>query len=172
MIIMINITNIHPLDLKNDKKKGKEKMQLSHNEYLIMALLWKENRPLSRAEILKGTEGRNWNPASIHLILNSMLSKGAIKITDEEKKYGRTYEAMITQEDHMLQCIEEGMPGGTIEERLLSVFDALARKTEKKKLLNVVSALVDRTNIKEKDIESLEAMLEEKRKELHKKNNK
>ena len=147
-------------------------MQLSHNEYLIMALLWKENRPLSRAEILKGTEGRNWNPASIHLILNSMLSKGAIKITDEEKKYGRTYEAMITQEDHMLQCIEEGMPGGTIEERLLSVFDALARKTEKKKLLNVVSALVDRTNIKERDIESLEAMLEEKRKELHKKNNK
>lgn len=142
-------------------------MQLSQNEYLIMSLLWKENRPLSRAEILKGTVGRNWNPASIHLILNSMLSKGVIKITDEEKKYGRTYEAVITQEDHMLQCIEEGMPEGTVEEKLLSVFDALTKRTDKKKLLGVVSALVDRTGVKEKDIETLEAMLEEKKEGLH-----
>lgn len=147
-------------------------MQLSHNEYLIMALLWRENRPLSRAEILKGTEGRNWNPASIHLILNSMLSKGAIKITDEGKKYGRTYEAVITQEDHMLQCIEEGMPEGTVEEKLVSVFNALAKRTDEKKLLGVVSALVDKTKIKEKDIEALEAILEEKRSELKKRKKK
>lgn len=147
-------------------------MQLSHNEYLIMALLWRENRPLSRAEILKGTEGRNWNPASIHLILNSMLSKGAIKITDEQKKYGRTYEAVITKEDHVLQCIEEGMPEGTVEEKLISVFDALSKRTDEKKLLGLVSAFVDRSKIKEKDIESLEAILEEKRAELRKKKKK
>ena len=143
-------------------------MQLSHNEYLIMALLWREDRPLSRAEILKGTEGRNWNPASVHLILNSMLSKGAIRITDEEKRYGRTYEAVITREDHMLGCIEEGIPEGTTEEKLLGVFDALAKSLDKKKLLGVVSALVDRAGVKEKDITALEAMLEEKREELHK----
>ena len=147
-------------------------MQLSHNEYLIMALLWKEDRPLSRAEILRGTEGRNWNPASIHLILNSMLSKGAIKITDEEKKYGRTYEALITKEDHMIQCIEEGMPGGTVEEKLISIFDVLSKKMDEKKLLGVVSALVDRSKVKEKDIEILEEMLEEKRAQLHKKKKK
>ena len=147
-------------------------MQLSHNEYLIMALLWKENRPLSRAEILRGTEGRNWNPASIHLILNSMLSKGAIKITDEEKKYGRTYEAVITQEDHMMQCIEEGMPEGTVEEKLLNVFDALSKRADEKKMLSVVSALVDRAQVKEKDIETLEAILEEKRSQLRKKKKK
>lgn len=147
-------------------------MQLSQNEYLIMALLWRENRPLSRAEILRGTEGRNWNPASIHLILNSMLSKGAIKITDEEKKYGRTYEAVITKEDHVLQCIEEGMPEGTVEDKLISVFDALAKRTDEKKLLGLVSALVDRSKIKEKDIENLEAILEQKRSELRKKKKK
>lgn len=147
-------------------------MQLSHNEYLIMALLWKENRPLSRAEILKGTEGRNWNPASIHLILNSMLSKGAIKITDEEKKYGRTYEAVITKEDHMMKCIDESMPEGTIEDKLISVFEVLAKKLDEKKLLGIVMALVDRTKIKEKDIDSLEALLEEKREALSKKKKK
>jgi predicted transcriptional regulator len=137
-----------------------------------MALLWKENRPLSRAEILKGTEGRNWNPASIHLILNSMLSKGAIKITDEEKKYGRTYEAVITKEDHMMKCIDESMPEGTIEEKLISVFEVLAKKLDEKKLLGIVMALVDRTKIKEKDIDSLEALLEEKREALSKKKKK
>jgi predicted transcriptional regulator len=137
-----------------------------------MALLWREDRPLSRAEILKGTEGRNWNPASIHLILNSMLSKGAIKITDEQKKYGRTYEAVITQEDHVLQCSEEGMPEGTVEEKLISVFDALSKRTDEKKLLGLVSAFVDRSKIKEKDIENLETILEEKRAELRKKKKK
>ncbi len=61
-------------------------MGVSSNEYKIMLLLWNEGRPLTREEILKGTEGRNWNPASIHQILNSMISKGVIRITDEEKK--------------------------------------------------------------------------------------
>ena len=125
-------------------------MQLSHNEYLIMELLWKEKRPLSRSEILKGTVGRNWNPSSIHLILNSMLSKGAIRITDETKRYGRTYEALITQDDYLLGCVDNGMPGRSNEE----------------KLLGIVSALVNRSKITEKDIRSLEDILEQKRQEL------
>ena len=122
-------------------------MQLSRNEYAIMHLLWKEKRPLSRAELLKGTVGRNWNPASIHLILNSMLSKGVIKITDEEKKYGRTYETMISEEEFTLQCIDEGLPGRSDEEKLFSV----------------VAALVNRPGITEKEIQSLEQLLNEKR---------
>lgn len=141
-------------------------MQLSQNEYLIMALLWRENRPLSRAEILKGTEGREWNPASIHLILNSMLSKGVIKITDEEKKYGRTYEAVITQEDHVLNFVNKSMPEGTIEDKLIGIYDVLSKRVDEKKLMGLVAALVDRTKIKEKDIEALESILEEKRKEI------
>lgn len=128
-------------------------LQLSHNEYLMMELLWKEDRPLSRAELLKGTTGRNWNPSSIHLILNSMLSKGVIKITDEEKKYGRTYEAVITQEDYILQCVENGMPG----------------KSNEEKVLGVVAALVKKSRISEEDIAALEEILDKKREELRQK---
>ena len=128
-------------------------MQVSHNEYLIMELLWKENRPLSRAEILKGTVGRSWNPASVHLIINSMLSKNLIKITDESKKYGRTYESIMTQDEYLRQCIDESLPG----------------KTKQFKLIGTVMALVNREGITEEDINSLEAMLEEKREELSKK---
>lgn len=128
-------------------------MQLSHNEYLIMELLWREGRPLSRSEILRGTVGRNWSSASIHLIINSMISKGVIKITDEEKKYGRTYEAVITHEDYLVQCIENGMPGKTDEERLLGV----------------MTALVNRSGIREEDLAELEEILNQKREEFRRK---
>ena len=93
-------------------------MQLSENEMLIMELLWKEDRPMTRAEILKGTEGRNWNPASIHLILNSMISKGAIRITDEKKKYGRTYETLINREDYARDAVKALFPGASMAEIL------------------------------------------------------
>ena len=131
-------------------------MQVTHNEYLIMELFWKENRPLSRAEILKGTVGRSWNPASVHLIINSMLSKNLIKITDESKKYGRTYESIITQDDYLRQCIDESLPG----------------KTKQYKLMCTVMALVNTEGVTEEDIKSLEAMLEEKREELSKRTSK
>jgi len=125
-------------------------MQVSHNEYIIMELLWKEDRPLSRAEILKGTPGRNWNPASVHLILNSMLSKNLIKITDESKTYGRTYESIITEEEYLRQCVDESLPD----------------KSNRDRLMGVVMALVNRDGVKEEDIESLENMLSEKKEEL------
>lgn len=83
---------------------------VSPNEYKIMALLWEKNKPLTRADILKGTEGRNWNPASIHLILNAMISKGVIKITDENIKYGRTYESAMSREEYIMSVIENGFP--------------------------------------------------------------
>ncbi|MBR4732502.1 MAG: BlaI/MecI/CopY family transcriptional regulator [Lachnospiraceae bacterium] len=131
---------------------GDYKMQVSHNEYFIMELFWKEDRPLTRAEILKGTVGRSWNPASVHLIINNMLSKNLIKITDESKKYGRTYESIMTQDEYLRQCIDESLPG----------------KTKQYKLMSIVMALVNMEGITEEDIRKLEAMLEEKREELSK----
>ena len=70
-------------------------IRLSPNEQAIMELIWSAGRPLSRQEILEGTDGRSWNPASIHLVLNNMLSKGILRITDQTVRYGRTYGATI-----------------------------------------------------------------------------
>ena len=91
---------------------------LSENEYKIIAFMWKEGRPVSRSEILKGTEGRNWNPASIHLILNAMISKGAIKITDEDVKYGRTYEPCLSYNEYLTEALKHAVPDKNIEEIL------------------------------------------------------
>ena len=89
---------------------------VSKNEYTILSLLWESNKPLTRAEILEGTEGRNWNPASIHLILNSMISKGVIRITNEEVKYGRTYEACITYNEYLEKSLQEIVPNKSLSE--------------------------------------------------------
>ena len=125
-------------------------MQVSHNEYLIMELLWKENRPLTRAEILQGTVGRSWNPASVHLIINSMLSKNLIKVTDESITYGRTYESIMSQEEYLRQCIDSSLPN----------------KSNQDRLLGTVMALVTREGVTEEDIDRLEEMISEKRQEI------
>lgn len=51
--------------------------RLTKSESEIMDLMWKEGRPLSRSEIIDLTPDRSWKPASIHILLNSMLDKGA-----------------------------------------------------------------------------------------------
>lgn len=91
-------------------------MILSPNEYKFLSLLWSEGRPLSRAELLNGTEGRNWNPASIHLILNAMISKGAIRITNDGKTYGRTYEPAITYQEYLMEVVKEAVPDKPVAE--------------------------------------------------------
>lgn len=106
-------------------------MILSDNEYIMMALMWREGKPLSRNELLKGTPGRNWNPASIHLILNSMISKGAIKITDESKNYGRTYEPLISRDEYLLDVLQRTFPDCAIEE-ILKDCARLRRNLDKK----------------------------------------
>ena len=129
-------------------------MILSKNEYWIMELLWNAEKPLSRHEILMGTEGRKWNPSSIHLILNSMLSKGVIKISDEEKRYARTYEAIISQEQYVAEYVAEGMPG-----------------TSTKNLLRyIVNAFVNHNEIDCETIEDLEELLKLKKEEVKKGN--
>ncbi|MBR4606517.1 MAG: BlaI/MecI/CopY family transcriptional regulator [Lachnospiraceae bacterium] len=106
---------------------------LSDNEFTIMKLLWDAGRPLTRAEILNGTEGRTWNPASIHLILNSMLSKGVIAITDAQVKYGRTYEAVLGRDEYVVEGIKRLLPYASEAQALEIVRDAVKKRLKELK---------------------------------------
>ncbi len=123
-------------------------MRISENEYKIMQLLWNETRPLTRAEILKGTEGRNWNPSSVHLILNSMISKGAIRVSNEEVRYGRTYEACFSQNEYVMEVLKEILPEATGNKLLTTVLDVFVNKDGKpsKKVLNDIQKYLDEKN--------------------------
>lgn len=97
-------------------------MYLTKNEIEIMDVLWREQRPLSRGEILKLSEDKTWMDSSVHILLNSMIKKGAIReagFIKCGKTCGRVYEAALT-------C----------EEYYVSTFDSTRKEPDFAKLLN------------------------------------
>jgi predicted transcriptional regulator len=106
------------------------KNPLSPNEFKIMQLLWKEDRPLSRPEIIELLPERDWNPNSIHLILNNMIEKGVIRVegmTRCGRGYGRTYAATLNNLEYALAVLREATPGLTEDERALGVLPLLVK---------------------------------------------
>ena len=79
-------------------------MYLTKNEIEIMDVLWREERALSRGEILSlSSDDKTWMDSSIHILLNSMLRKGAIKeagFVKCGKTCGRVYEAALSCEEY------------------------------------------------------------------------
>ena len=77
--------------------------RLTKSENEIMELLWREGRPLSRSKIIDLTPDRTWKPASIHILLNSMLEKGAIQVAgfvQSTKNYARTFTPTLTADEY------------------------------------------------------------------------
>lgn len=80
-------------------------MRLTSSEFEMMGIFWRENRPMTRGEILADTVDREWKDSSIHILLNSLLRKGAIREAGYAKcgkRIGRTYEAAIGGEEYVL----------------------------------------------------------------------
>ncbi|MBO5556978.1 MAG: BlaI/MecI/CopY family transcriptional regulator [Oscillospiraceae bacterium] len=78
-------------------------MYLTKNEIEIMDVLWREGRALSRGEILGLSEDKTWMDSSVHILLNSMLKKGAIReagFVKCGKTCGRVYEAALSCEEY------------------------------------------------------------------------
>lgn len=83
----------------------KSYFRLTRSETEIMELLWSEDRPLSRSEIIELTPNRTWKPASIHILLNSMLDKGAIEVAgfiQSTKNYARTFAPTLTADEYIV----------------------------------------------------------------------
>ena len=83
--------------------------RLTKSENEIMELLWREGRPLSRSESIDLTPDRTWKPASIHILLNSMLEKGAVQVAgfvQSTKNYARTFLPELTLEEYAVMQIQ------------------------------------------------------------------
>ena len=77
--------------------------KLTKSEMEIMDLLWKEKRPLCRSEIIALSPDRSWKAGSIHILLNSMLEKGAIQVAgfvQSTKNYARTFTPTLTADEY------------------------------------------------------------------------
>ena len=124
-------------------------MYLTKNELEIMDVLWSAGRPLSRGEILSFSEEKSWMDSSVHILLNSMLKKQAIREAGFVK-CGKT-------------CGRVYAPGVTCEEYYASTLDATRTVPELPLLLE---AIIAKKGTSVKEILAMERILKAKKAEL------
>ena len=83
-------------------------MELTRSEMEIMDVLWASETPLSRSDLLDRSEEKTWKDSSVHILLNGLLQKGAIReagMVKRSKTYGRTFSPTMTREEYFATTI-------------------------------------------------------------------
>ncbi len=83
-------------------------MELTKSEMQIMDVLWEDGGPLSRSDFLERSEEKSWKDSSVHILLNGLLKKGAIReagFVKRSKTYGRTFLPTLTREEYFATTI-------------------------------------------------------------------
>lgn len=78
-------------------------MVLTKSEMEIMDVLWEDGGALSRSDFLDRSAEKSWKDSSVHILLNGLLRKKAIKeagIVKRSKTYGRTFLPTMTREEY------------------------------------------------------------------------
>ncbi len=127
---------------------------LSKSEYDVLSLLWSENRGLTAVEINELFKDKSWVNTSIHLILTSMLDKGAV-IVDGMVRSGRTYsrifKAALTPEEYSLTQVKQ---------------NTSFAKDKKLAMCNLFVSLINSEEINMETINELEALIKKKKEML------
>lgn len=83
-------------------------MILTKSELEIMDTFWNKQIPLSRSDLLEHGGEKSWKDGSIHILLNGLLKKGAIResgFVRRNKTYGRTFEPTLTREEYFVNTM-------------------------------------------------------------------
>lgn len=124
-------------------------MKLTKSELEIMETLWQAGRPLARYEILEQSVDPSWSPSTIHILLNGLLKKEAIReagFIKRTKTYGRLYATNISREEYYSETLFKGKGAQSIP----AFFSLLLRSDE----------------LTRETVDELEKMLAERKKEL------
>ena len=127
-------------------------MKLTKSELEVMETLWQAGRPLARFEILEESVEPSWSPSTIHILLNGLLKKEAIReagFVKRKKTYGRLYATNITREEYYSDTLLRGKGPEAIP-----AFFAMLLKSDEMTL---------------ETMNELEQMLKERKKELESK---
>ena len=121
-------------------------MELTRSEMEIMDVMWESGVPMSRADLLARSEEKTWKDSSVHILLNGLLQKGAIReagLVKRIKTYGRVFVPTLTREEYY---------AGTI-----------FCHRHKPEIIGLFAALLQRQEITESDLDAIQAMIQEKR---------
>lgn len=120
-------------------------MQLTKSEMEIMDVLWGENVPLSRSDLLARGEEKSWKDSSVHILLNGLLLKGAIQevgFVKRSKTYGRTFAPTLSREEYFATTIFS--------------------HRHKPDIVGLFAALLNREDITPQQMEQIKKLVEEK----------
>ena len=83
-------------------------MELTKSELEIMDVLWNAREPLSRADLLEHSEEKSWKDSSVHILINGLLAKNAIReagFVKRSKTYGRVFAPNLTREEYFATTV-------------------------------------------------------------------
>ena len=83
-------------------------MVLTKSELEIMDVLWPAETALSRSDLLERSQEKNWKDSSVHILLNGLLQKEAIReagYVKRSKTYGRTFLPTMTREEYFARMV-------------------------------------------------------------------
>ena len=125
-------------------------MKLTKSELEIMNVLWNAERPLTRSDILSLSEGKTWKDNSIHILLNGLLKKEAIRedgFARSGKVWGRLYAPNISIDEYY-------------EENVFS-------QSNLETVPRLFSALLNRSDLTPEILDRMRSILDEKAAKLH-----
>ena len=117
-------------------------MELTKSEMQIMDVLWGSDAPLSRSDLLERSEEKTWKDSSVHILLNGLLAKGAIReagFVKRSKTFGRTFIPALTREEYFAK----------------TVFS----HTHKPDFVGLVAALLQRPDLSSEELNRVEALV-------------
>ena len=118
-------------------------MELTKSEMEIMDVLWQDGGALSRADLLERSEEKSWKDSSVHILLNGLLNKGAIKeagFVKRNKTFGRTFVPTMTREEYFAMTIYSHR----YKPEMIGLITALLQRPEvDENMLNEIVALAE-----------------------------
>ena len=120
-------------------------MELTKSEMEIMDVLWEADQPLSRADLLAHGDEKTWKDSSVHILLNGLLNKGAIReagLVKRSKTYGRVFAPALTREEYFAQTV--------------------FCHRHKPEVVGLFSALLDQQDISRDDLEKIMSLVAQK----------
>lgn len=124
-------------------------MELTKSEMEIMDVLWEDGRALSRADLLEHSAEKSWKDSSVHILLNGLLAKGAIReagFVKRSKTYGRTFLPTMTREEYFAMTIYS--------------------HRYQPQLQGLVKALLQRQEVDADMLDALQALIRERREQI------
>ncbi len=116
---------------------------LTKSEEEIMKLLWNSSEPLTSTEIVKKSVDKSWKDSYVHLLINSLMSKGLIEVASfkkSTKNYARAFKPTVSREKYLILSLTRSK--SYAGSKKAELFKVLIESTTDPKLLDELEKII------------------------------